>query len=50
MKVPRLVVPSELQLPAYTTATEAQDPSQVCDLRHNSWQRWIPHPLSGARD
>ena len=32
MEVPRLGVESELQLPAYTTATAAQDPSRVCDL------------------
>ena len=29
----------ELQLPAYTTATETPDPSCVCDLHHSSRQR-----------
>ena len=47
MEVPRLGVELELQLPAYTTAT---DPSRVCDLHHSSWQRWILNPLSEARD
>ena len=32
MEVPRLGVESELQLPVYTTATAALDPSRVCDL------------------
>ena len=27
-----------------------RDPSQVCDLHHSSWQRWILDPLSKARD
>ena len=37
MKVPRLVVESELQLPAYTTAsaTATPDLSHVCGLRHS---------------
>ena len=43
-------VKSELQLPAFATATATQDPSQVCDLNHSSWQRWILNPLSKARD
>ena len=30
MEVPRLGVKSELQLPAYTTATATQDPSLGC--------------------
>ena len=46
----RLRVESELQLPAYTTATETQDPSHVCELHHSSWQHQIPNPLSKARD
>ena len=50
MEVPRLGVESELQLPAYTTATAIQDPSLVCDLHHSSWQHWILNSLSGARD
>ena len=47
MEVPRLGVKSELQLPAYTTAT---DPSLVCDLQHSSQQRRILDPLSKAQD
>ena len=49
-KVPRLGVKSELQLPAYTTATATQDPSCICDLHHSSQQYGIPEPLSEARD
>ena len=48
MEVPKLGVRSELQLLAYATATP--EPSQVCNLHHSSWQRWIPDPLSKARD
>ena len=48
MLVPRLGVESELQLPAYTTATG--DPSRVCDLHHSSRQPRILNPLSEARD
>ena len=36
MKVPRLGVQSELQLPAYATAMP--DPSCDCDLHHSSRQ------------
>ena len=43
MEVPRLGVESELQLPAYGTATATQDP-------HSSQQRWILNPLSKAKD
>ena len=50
MEVPRLGVESELQQPAYTTATAMRDPSCVYNLHHSSWQRWILNPLSGARD
>ena len=50
MEVPRLGVESELQLPAYTTATATPDLSWVCDLHRSSWQRRILNPLSGARD
>ena len=32
MEVPKLGDKSELQLPAYTTATAAPDPSCICDL------------------
>ena len=44
MGVPRVGVKSELQLPAYTTATATPDPSHVCDLHHSSWQCWIRNP------
>ena len=47
---PRLVVKPELQLPAYTAVTATWEPSRICDLHHNSRQRWIPDPLSKARD
>ena len=50
MKVPRLGVQSELQLPAYTTATAMPDPSPVYDLHRSSWQHQIPDPLIEARD
>ena len=49
MEVLRLGVESELQLPAYVTAT-APDPHRICDLRHSSWQHQILNPLSEARD
>ena len=26
------------------------DPGRICDLRHSPWQRWIPNPLSEAKD
>ena len=48
MEVPRLRVKSELQLPAYTTATATQDPSLVCDLHHSS--RQFLNLLNEARD
>ena len=38
MEVPRLGAESELQLPAYATATATWDPSHVCDLHHSSCQ------------
>ena len=47
-EIPRLVV--KLELPAYTTATVTQDPSQVCELHLNSQQCWILNPLSKAMD
>ena len=50
MEVPRLGIESELQLRAYTTATETPDPSRACDLHHSSWQRQILNPMSEARD
>ena len=50
MEIPRLGVESELQLPAYTTATATPDPSHVCDLHPNSQQCRILNPLSKARN
>ena len=50
MEVPRLGVESELQLPAYATATAMPDPSCLCALHHSSWQRQILNPVSEARD
>ena len=50
MEVPRLGVQSELQLPAYPTATETRDPGHVCDPPYSSQQRRILNPLSKARD
>ena len=50
MEVPRLGVQSELQLPAYTTATATWGPSRVCNLQHSSQQRWVLNPLSKAKD
>ena len=46
----RLKVESELQVPAYTTATATQDPSCIFDLHHSSRQHRILNPLSEARD
>ena len=50
MDIPRLGVESELQVPAYTTATAMPDPSLICDLYPSIWQHWILNPLSEARD
>ena len=50
MEVPMLGAESELQLPAYITATTTQDPSSVFDLHLRTPQCWIFNPLSGARD
>ena len=49
-EVPRLVVESELQLPAYTTATATWNLSCLCHLHHSSWQRQVLNPLSEAGD
>ena len=49
-EVPKIGVPSELQLPPYTTAPATRDPSRGCDRHHSSWQRRIPDPLRKARD
>ena len=48
MEVPRLRGESELQLLAYTTAT--QDLSHICSLHHTSRQCRILNPWSEARD
>ena len=50
MEVPRLGAESELQLPAYATATARRDPSCICNIHHSSWQYWILYPQSKARD
>ena len=39
VEVPRLGVESELQLPAYATATAMPDPSRISDLCLSSQQR-----------
>jgi len=44
MEVPRQGVKPEMQLAAYTTAT--QDLSHICSLQ----QRQIPNPLGKAKD
>ena len=51
MEVPRLGFESDLQLPAYTTATVMQDPSHVCN-QHHSWLQQLysarsPTPWAG---
>ena len=48
--VPQLGVKSELELPAYTTATATPDPSGIFHLHHSLWQRQILNPLREARD
>ena len=50
MEVPKPGVESELQVPAYTTATAMWDLSCVFDSYHSSWQLGILSPLSKARD
>ena len=50
MGVPRPGVESELQLPAYTTATATLDPSCIYKLYHSSQQHRILNPLSEVRD
>ena len=46
----RLQGESELQLPAYATATATRDPSHLCDLHHSSRQHQTLNPLSEAKD
>ena len=48
MEVPRLRVESELQLPAYATAT--WDLSRVCNIHHSLQQCQIFNPLSEVWD
>ena len=43
LEVPRLGARSELQLPAYATATATRDPSLVCDLHPQLMA--MPDPL-----
>ena len=43
-------VKSELQLPAYTTATAMLDPGHTFDLCCSLWPCQILNPLSEARD
>ena len=52
MEVPRLGVQSELQLPAYTTATATQDRSRVCRIYNTAHgnKTQILNPLNEARD
>ena len=54
LKVPRLGVKSELQLPATATATATAtampNRSSICDLTHSSQQCWILNPVSKARN
>ena len=50
MEVPRLGVLSELQMPAYITATAPRDQSPICNLHHSSQQHWILNLMSEARD
>ena len=50
MKIPRLGVESELQLPAYATDMATLDPSCICNLCSSLQQCWILNPLSEARD
>ena len=50
MEVPRLGVKSELQLPAYATATAMPDPSCICNPHCSLCQRQILNPLSEVRD
>ena len=46
MEVPRLGVESELQLPAYATATATPDRSHIWELPRSSQQRRILSPLN----
>ena len=48
--VPRVGAESELQLPAYTTATATPDLSCICDPHHSSRPHQILNPRREARD
>jgi len=50
MEVLRLGVQSQLQQPAYTSATAMPDLRHIFNLHHSSWQHRILNLLSGARD
>ena len=50
MEVPRLGVESELQLPAYATATTTPDSSHIGNLHHSSRRCQILNPLREAKD
>ena len=50
MEVPGPRVKSELQPPAYATATATPDWSHICNLRHSLGQRRILNPLGKVRD
>ena len=44
MEIPRLGVESELQLPAYATATTTAAPSGICNLYHSLMATPDPQP------
>ena len=50
MEIPRLGVKSELQLPAYTTATAMPYPNCIFNLHHSSRQCQVLNPVIEARD
>ena len=50
MEVLGLGVRSELQLPAYASATAAPDLSCICDLCCSLWQHWILNSLGKTRE
>ena len=50
MDIPRLGAESELQLPAYATATALPDPSHLCNPHCSLPQCWILNPLSQAKN
>ena len=50
MEVPRLRIKSDLQLPAYATATATWVLSCIYNLHHSSQPCRILNPLSRARD